>query len=89
MSPFFQSNANVKTVDHDGRTCVSYARSSSSGNSDLIDLLLNNGCPDVSGAGGTLPRRKNSLAGGGPGAVAGGRKAGGEGVMEKVTSSVL
>ena len=73
-------------MDHDGRTCVSYARSSSSGNSDLIDLLLNNGCPDVS-TGGTLPRRKNSLAG--PGAVGGGRKAGGEGVMEKVTSSVL
>ena len=77
----------MKTVDHDGRTCVSYARSSASGNSDLIDLLLNNGCPDVS-TGGTLPRRKNSLAG--PGAVGGGRKgAGGEGVMEKVTSSVL
>ena len=83
--PFLlQSNANVKTMDHEGRTCVSYARSSSASggsgaNSDLIDLLLNNGCPDVPHTGGTLPRRKNSLIG--PGRA--------EGVMEKVTSSVL
>ena len=85
IMPFLlQSNANVKTMDHEGRTCVSYARSSSapggSGtNSDLIDLLLNNGCPDVPHTGGTLPRRKNSLIGQGRS----------EGVMEKVTSSVL
>ena len=84
MAFLLQSNANVKTMDHEGRTCVSYARSSSASggsgaNSDLIDLLLNNGCPDVPHTGGTLPRRKNSLIG--PGRA--------EGVMEKVTSSVL
>ena len=57
FSIFQQSNANVKLLDHDGRTCISYARNS--GASDIIDLLLNNGCPDVT-LSGTLPRRKNS-----------------------------
>lgn len=80
------SNANVKSVDHDGRTCISYARncsngaagggggSSSSINQELVELLLNNGCPDV-GLTGTLPRqhqRRNSLTRG-----------------DKITSSVL
>ena len=68
-----QSNANVKCVDHEGRTCVYFARNS--GNQELLDLLLNNGCPDVS-LSGTLPRRKNSLS----------RKAD---VFEKIASSVL
>lgn len=68
------SNANVKIIDHDGRSCVSYARSS--GVSELIELLLNNGCPDVSFSG-TLPRRKNSVS----------RK--NDLHAEKVTSSVL
>ncbi len=70
---YLQSNANVKSVDHEGRTCVSYARAS--GCQDLVDLLLNNGCPDVT-LSGTLPRRKNSLS----------RKAD---VFDKIASSVL
>ena len=53
-----QSNANVKCLDHEGRTSVSYARSS--GCQDLVDLLLSNGCPDVT-LSGTLPRRTNSI----------------------------
>jgi hypothetical protein len=48
----------VKLLDHDGRTSVSYARSS--GVTELVELLLNNGCPDVT-LSGTLPRRKNSV----------------------------
>ena len=55
--PIFQSNANVKSVDHDGRTCISYARNCSNGavgsggsggsvNQELVELLLNNGCPE-------------------------------------------
>merc|ERR1712170_208982 len=71
------SNANVKTVDHDGRTCVSYARTSgSTASADLVELLLNNGCPDIT-LNNTLPRRKNSLSS---------RKTD---VLDKVTSSVL
>ena len=70
-----QSNANVKSVDHEGRTCISYARTS--GSQELVDLLLNNGCPDVT-LGGTLPRRKNSISAA--------RK---NDVFDKVTSSVL
>ena len=77
-----QSNANVKSVDHDGRTCISYARNCSNGaaggggsvNQELVELLLNNGCPDVALTG-TLPRqhqRRNSLTRG-----------------DKITSSVL
>ena len=69
--PLLQSNANVKSVDHDGRTCISYARNCSNGaaggggggvNQELVELLLNNGCPDVALTG-TLPRqhqRRNS-----------------------------
>ena len=70
-----QSNANVKSVDHEGRTCISYARTS--GSQELVDLLLNNGCPDVT-LSGTLPRRKNSISAA--------RK---NDVFDKVTSSVL
>ena len=79
--PLLQSNANVKSVDHDGRTCISYARNCSNGaaggggvNQELVELLLNNGCPDVALTG-TLPRqhqRRNSLTRG-----------------DKITSSVL
>ena len=83
--PIFQSNANVKSVDHDGRTCISYARNCSNGavgsggsggsvNQELVELLLNNGCPDVALTG-TLPRqhqRRSSLTRG-----------------DKITSSVL
>ena len=72
---FLQSNANVKSVDHEGRTCISYARTS--GSQELVDLLLNNGCPDVT-LGGTLPRRKNSIS-----------AARINDVFDKVTSSVL
>lgn len=69
----FQSNANVKSIDHEGRTCIAYARNS--GSQELIELLLNNGCPDAS-LSGTLPRRKNSLS----------RK---QELFEKIASSVL
>jgi Arf-GAP/GTPase/ANK repeat/PH domain-containing protein 1/3 len=69
------SNANVKAIDHEGRTCVSYARTS--GVTELVELLLTNGCPDIT-LSGTLPRRKNSLSSH--------RK---NEVLEKVTSSVL
>merc|ERR1712142_110735 len=48
------ANANVLATDHEGRTCVSHARSS--GAMDVVSLLLTAGCPDV-GSGGTLPRR--------------------------------
>ena len=72
----------MKNVDHDGRTCISYARNCSNGanggglgiNQELVELLLNNGCPDVALTG-TLPRqhqRRNSLTRG-----------------DKITSSVL
>jgi Arf-GAP/GTPase/ANK repeat/PH domain-containing protein 1/3 len=69
------SNANVKAIDHDGRSAVSYARTA--GASELVELLLSNGCPDIT-LSGTLPRRKNSLSSH--------RK---NEVLEKVTSSVL
>jgi len=52
----------VSATDHEGRTCVSHARSS--GALDVVALLLAAGCPDVSGGGvgggGTLPRRRGS-----------------------------
>jgi len=69
------SNANVKAIDHEGRTCISHARTS--GVSELVELLLSNGCPDIT-LSGTLPRRKNSLSSH--------RK---NEILEKVTSSVL
>eukprot|EP00096_Caligus_rogercresseyi_P013247 TRINITY_DN5922_c0_g1_i2.p1 TRINITY_DN5922_c0_g1~~TRINITY_DN5922_c0_g1_i2.p1 ORF type:complete len:755 (-),score=196.96 TRINITY_DN5922_c0_g1_i2:439-2703(-) len=69
------SNANVKSIDHEGRSCISYARNSCS--QELIDLLLTNGCPDVT-LSGTLPRSKNS--------VSSSRK---NDVFEKIASSVL
>ncbi len=81
FSLLFQANANVKALDHDGRTCVSYARSS--GCQEVVDLLLSNGCPDAS-LSGTLPRRKNTTGGGG-GLVAA-RKAE---MFDKIGSSVL
>lgn len=64
----------MKILDNDGRSCLSHARLT--GDSDLVDLLLNNGCPEVS-ISGTLPRRRNSLT----------RK--NDMHSEKVTSSVL
>jgi Arf-GAP/GTPase/ANK repeat/PH domain-containing protein 1/3 len=79
----------VKAIDHEGRTCLTYARTASSlalgkssgggGNggelsaaatSSLVELLLANGCPEVTS--GTLPRRRGSVGrrtGGGDGAV--------------------
>ncbi len=82
-----QSNANVKSVDHDGRTCISYARSASSGSpsQDIVDLLLNNGCPDVTLTG-TLPRSSRKANSVQAAASGGGRK---HDVMEKIASSVL
>jgi Arf-GAP/GTPase/ANK repeat/PH domain-containing protein 1/3 len=51
------ANANLGATDHDGRTCVSHARSS--GAMDVVSLLLAAGCPE-SAPGGTLPRRRGS-----------------------------
>jgi len=51
------ANANVSAKDHEGRTCLSHARSS--GATDVVSLLLSAGCPDTS-QGGTLPRRRGS-----------------------------
>jgi len=52
------ANSNVVATDHEGRTCVSHARSS--GALDVVALLIAAGCPDVNGSGGTLPRRRGS-----------------------------
>ncbi len=79
---FFQANANVKAVDHEGRTCVSYARGS--GCQEVVDLLLSNGCPDIA-LSGTLPRKKGTGVGGGGGPPSA-RKAD---VFDKIASSVL
>ncbi|XP_045114559.1 centaurin-gamma-1A-like [Portunus trituberculatus] len=40
------SNANVKALDADGRSILFYARRA--GDKEVIDLLLQNGCPDTS-----------------------------------------
>lgn len=64
----------MKTLDNEGRSCVTHARLA--GDCDLVELLLNNGCPEVS-ISGTLPRRKTSLT----------RKK--EMYSDKVTSAVL
>merc|ERR1712012_207399 len=50
-------NSDLGATDHDGRTCVSHARSS--GAMDVVSLLLAAGCPE-SAPGGTLPRRRGS-----------------------------
>ncbi|XP_069674829.1 centaurin-gamma-1A isoform X3 [Periplaneta americana] len=99
-------NANVKAVDHEGRTCLAYARAANSlalnkaagGNnigsggggpcaelsvaatSSLVELLLANGCPEVTS--GTLPRRRGSV----------GRRGGGDSSVppfDKLPSSVI
>lgn len=86
----------MKAVDHEGRTCLAYARaanslalskSSGGGNSSgsgsggscaelsvaattsLVELLIANGCPEVTS--GTLPRRRGSVGhrGGGDSSV--------------------
>ncbi|XP_013405725.1 arf-GAP with GTPase, ANK repeat and PH domain-containing protein 1 isoform X2 [Lingula anatina] len=46
--------ADVKAVDHDGRTALWYARTK--GAQDCVDLLTHNGCPENP----TLPRRRGS-----------------------------
>ncbi|XP_054721553.1 centaurin-gamma-1A-like [Uloborus diversus] len=54
-------NANVKAVDSDGRTAVTYAKNG--GFQDVHDLLVHNGCPDLIPAPtSTLPRRRGSLS---------------------------
>ncbi|PNF32214.1 Centaurin-gamma-1A [Cryptotermes secundus] len=97
-------NANVKAIDHEGRTCLAYARAASSlalskssaggggssggpcaelnaaATSSLVELLLANGCPEVTS--GTLPRRRGSV----------GRRSGGDGSVppfDKLPSSVI
>ncbi|XP_065217924.1 centaurin-gamma-1A isoform X1 [Planococcus citri] len=68
-------NADVKIVDHEGRTCLSYVhnakpQSDSNGASVAIlkDLLINSGCPDSNNfngksnnCAGTLSRQKNHV----------------------------
>jgi len=56
------ANCNIKSLDHEGRTCLSHARSS--GAQDVVDLLLGAGCPDVTSSyTGSLPRRRGSVSG--------------------------
>ena len=38
-----QNNANTKLLDSDGRSCLYYA--TSAGDSEVVDLLTQNGCP--------------------------------------------
>jgi ankyrin repeat protein len=54
------ANANLAATDHEGRTCVSHARSS--GALDVVSLLLAAGSPETVAPqqGGTLPRRRGS-----------------------------
>ncbi|XP_034315447.1 arf-GAP with GTPase, ANK repeat and PH domain-containing protein 1-like isoform X20 [Crassostrea angulata] len=65
-------NANVKVVDHEGRNALWYARSS--GSTECVELLMNNGCPEHP----TLPRRRGSSA-----------QAGKNDVFEKLPASVI
>lgn len=72
----------MKLVDHDGRTCMAYAKAAASlaaaklqtssnvgtelsaaTTRGLVELLVTNGCPDVScvSSSGTLPRRRGSV----------------------------
>lgn len=67
-----QYNANVKVVDHEGRNALWYARSS--GSTECVELLMNNGCPEHP----TLPRRRGSSA-----------QAGKNDVFEKLPASVI
>ena len=39
-----QHNANVKALDQEGRTCLTFARVSNS--PEVIELLVANGCPE-------------------------------------------
>ncbi|XP_067685588.1 centaurin-gamma-1A-like isoform X5 [Haliotis asinina] len=48
------NNASVKVVDHEGRNALWYAKSS--GSTECVELLINNGCPEHP----TLPRRRGS-----------------------------
>ncbi|XP_022294839.2 centaurin-gamma-1A-like isoform X28 [Crassostrea virginica] len=65
-------NANVKVVDHEGRNALWYAKSS--GSTECVELLMNNGCPEHP----TLPRRRGSSA-----------QAGKNDVFEKLPASVI
>ena len=90
----------MKAVDHEGRTCLAYARAANSlalnkssgggvgpcaelsvaATCSLVELLLANGCPEVTS--GTLPRRRGSV----------GRRAGGDSSVlpfDKLPSSVI
>ena len=69
---FLQYNANVKVVDHEGRNALWYAKSS--GSTECVELLMNNGCPEHP----TLPRRRGSSA-----------QAGKNDVFEKLPASVI
>uniref|UniRef100_T1IUZ3 Gtpase-activating protein centaurin gamma n=1 Tax=Strigamia maritima TaxID=126957 RepID=T1IUZ3_STRMM len=52
-------NANVKSVDHEGRSALIFAHNS--GSQEIQDLLVNNGCRETMTVNSTLPRRKNSV----------------------------
>ena len=67
-----QYSANVKVVDHEGRNALWYARSS--GSTECVELLINNGCPEHP----TLPRRRGSSA-----------QSGKNDVFEKLPASVI
>ncbi|KFM58698.1 Centaurin-gamma-1A, partial [Stegodyphus mimosarum] len=55
------NNANLKAVDSDGRTAVTYAKNG--GFQEVHDLLVHSGCPDlIPGTTSTLPRRRGSLS---------------------------
>ena len=72
-SIWFQYNANVKVVDHEGRNALWYAKSS--GSQECVDLLTNNGCPENP----TLPRRRGSSH----------QQSGKSDVFEKLPASVI
>ncbi|XP_015919016.1 centaurin-gamma-1A isoform X3 [Parasteatoda tepidariorum] len=55
------NNANVKTVDSDGKTAATYAKNG--GYQEVHDLLIHSGCPDLNPpTTSTLPRRRGSLS---------------------------
>ena len=57
-----QHNANVKALDHEGRTCLTFARVSNC--VEVIELLTSSGCPEGAvsvSTFNTLNRRKTSV----------------------------
>nr|CAD7393833.1 unnamed protein product [Timema cristinae] len=86
-------NANIKAIDHEGQTCLAYARAAASlaasssnhaaelsvgATASLVELLIAHGCPEVT-SGGTLPRRRGSA----------GRREASAPQLDKLPSSVI